>query len=347
MGPRAYFATESENLFLATGTGKLMYRVIKSNDNNLTFQIIKTNFNDFANPVRNNSEIIVKGALIRNNKIYISYMHRENKECFYNSIIVGDLNLKKIKFENFFSTNFCQNYNLFSVGGNLSNYKDNSILLAIGDWSSYETFQNNNPQTIDNLIGKIISINTITKDHQILSIGHRNQQGLFYDEINDIIFFTEHGPLGGDEINLNFSPDSNNIKNYGWGVSSYGQHYKNLDQDALYKVAPLHKSHKDYGFIEPLKWFTPALGISQIIKTENLLNLVNKNIIYIGTLGSNIGEGDLSVHQFILNSDFKIENQTIIPIGERVRDLIYIEKLNKIFIYLESSASIGILEKIN
>ena len=43
MGPRAYFATESENLFLATGTGKLMYRVIKSNDNNLTFQIIKTN----------------------------------------------------------------------------------------------------------------------------------------------------------------------------------------------------------------------------------------------------------------------------------------------------------------
>ena len=93
--------------------------------------------------------------------------------------------------------------------------------------------QNNNPQTIDNLIGKIISINTITKDHQILSIGHRNQQGLFYDEINDIIFSTEHGPLGGDEINLNFSPDSNNIKNYGWGVSSYGLHYKNLDQDML------------------------------------------------------------------------------------------------------------------
>ena len=82
-------------------------------------------------------------------------------------------------------------------------------------------------------------------------------------------------------------------------------------------------------------------------EVAKLLNLVNKHIIYVGALGTQIDEGDLSVHQFILNSDFKIENQTIIPISERVRDLIYIEELNKIFIYLESSASIGILEKIN
>ena len=161
---------------------------------------------------------------------------------------------------------------MYSVGGNLSDYKDNSILLAIGDWASYEQFGSNNPQKLDNLIGKIISININTKKHKILSIGHRNQQGLFYDKQNDIIFSAEHGPLGGDEINLNHNPDSKNIKNYGWAISSYGDHYKHLDQEALYKIAPLYKSHKDYGFVEPLKWFTPAIGISQIIKNESLLN---------------------------------------------------------------------------
>ena len=41
------------------------------------------------------------------------------------------------------------------------------------------------------------------KKHKILSIGHRNQQGLFYDKENDIIFSTDHGPLGGHEIDLN------------------------------------------------------------------------------------------------------------------------------------------------
>ena len=41
---------------------------------------------------------------------------------------------------------------------------------------------------------------------------------------------------------------------------------------------------------------------------------------------------------------FEIENHIILPIGERVRDIIYIEELNKIFTYLESSSSIAIID---
>ena len=344
MGPRAYFAKDDINLFLVTGTGHLMYMPIIHNNKNLPFKSIDTNFKNFANVKKNKSEIIVKDALIKDGKIYISYIFKKNDECFYNSILRGDLNTDKIQFDFFFNSDFCLNYNGYAVGGNLSDFKDNSIIIAIGDWSSYETFQTKHPQDLNNLIGKIISINTITKKNNILSIGHRNQQGLFYDKENDIIFSTEHGPMGGDEINLNRTPDINNIKNFGWAVSSYGDHYTNLDQKALYNVAPLNKSHIDYGFIEPLKWFTPALGISQIIKTENLLKVNNKHVIYVGALGSDLKEGDLSIHQFILNQKFEIENHIILPIGERVRDIIYIEELNKIFTYLESSSSIAIID---
>ena len=59
----------------------------------------------------------------------------------------------------------------------------------------------------------------------------------------------------------------------------------------------------------------------------------------------NIKEGDLSLHQIRLNSENNnIIYYDLIGIGERIRDLIYVEKLNKFIMFLENSASIGILE---
>ena len=76
---------------------------------------------------------------------------------------------------------------MIQSGGNLSKYKENKILLTIGDWASYSILKKNYPQRLDNKIGKIISINKTTKKSNILSLGHRNSQGLFYDKINDVI----------------------------------------------------------------------------------------------------------------------------------------------------------------
>ena len=64
-------------------------------------------------------------------------------------------------------------------------------------------------------------------------------------------------------------------------------------------------------------------------------------------MGWDLEENDLTIHKFILNNNYKIENYEIIPIVERIRDLIYEEKTNKIFMYLETSGSIAILEKNN
>ncbi|SVD49170.1 uncharacterized protein METZ01_LOCUS402024, partial [marine metagenome] len=248
----------------------------------------------------------------------------------------------------FFNINECQPSYDSSAGGNLSDFKDNKILMTIGDYQSYEVQGNNNPQNINSLIGKIISIDEKTKEYKILSMGLRNPQGLYYDKENNIIYSTEHGPQGGDEINVNTSPDGE-IKNYGWGISSYGEHYgfPDIDNSEKYKIAPLHKSHAKYGFIEPLKYFTPSIAPAQIIKTEKFIKIANKNIIYVGALGFDVEEGDLSIHQFILDADLKIEQHNIMRVNDRVRDMIYIEELNKIFLFLESSGSIGILEVDN
>ena len=315
-------------------------------DEKFVFKRIDTNLKDIvgADYIKK-ARSVVKNLLIKNNKIYVSYEKKVKDKCFTNAILVSNLKFEKIIFSEFFDTNECQPFFHHQVGGNLSDFKDNKILMTIGDFESYEVQGNNNPQNINSLIGKIISIDETTREYKILSMGHRNPQGLYYDKEHNIIYSTEHGPQGGDEINVNTSPDGE-IKNYGWGISSYGEHYgfPNTDNSEKYKIAPLHKSHAKYGFIEPLKYFTHSIAPTQIIKTEKFIKIPNKNIIYVGAMGYTYKNGRRSIHQFILDTDLKIEQHNIMPVGERVRDMIYVEELNKIFLFLETSGSIGILE---
>ena len=57
-------------------------------------------------------------------------------------------------------------------------------------------------------------------------------------------------------------------------------------------------------------------------------------------MGWDLDENDLTIHKLVLNDNYKIESYDVIPIVERIRDLIYEEKTNKILMYLETSGSI-------
>ena len=107
-------------------------------------------------------------------------------------------------------------------------------------------------------------------------MGHRNAQGLFYfkDEQNEYIINSEHGPKGGDEVNIS-SLNINRIHNFGWPISSYGVNYDGTN--------PYKPSHKDYGYDEPFVNFT-SIGISEI----SVINKSNLNIIYVSSLKSPI-----------------------------------------------------------
>ena len=61
-------------------------------------------------------------------------------------------------------------------------------------------------------------------------------------------------------------------------------------------------------------------------------------------MGNNEEEGDLSIHHIKLDKEFKkILKEDMIVIGERIRDLKYIESLNKIILFIENSPGIGVL----
>ena len=181
-----------------------------------------------------------------------------------------------------------------------------------------------------------------TKTTKIMSMGHRNAQGLYYDNDKNTIISTEHGPAEGDEININKTADKK-VVNFGWPISSYGEHYAKHYSDKILKEAPLNKSHKKFGFIEPIKYFNPSIGISQIIPFNE-----EETEFLIGAMGNEIKDQDLGIHYIKLNKKRnKIIDHNYTPLNERVRDMIVSKDKRIILIFLETTNSLLILKRSN
>ncbi len=304
---------------------------------------IENNINNFIGlkQFQKSPKFSIKDLMIINKKIYVSYTEEIEKDCWNISVLSGDINYKKIKFKKVFSADKCINANTYhgapenknqefeplQSAGRLISFDENSILLSVGDFRNRELAQNS-----DSINGKIIKIDLKNQIYSIISMGHRNPQGLYLDQSNNFILSTEHGPQGGDEVNmisLN-NINSNKIPNFGWPISSAGEHYggRNAKNELKYEKYPLHNSHSDYGFIEPLKSFVPSIGISEIVK-------VNGNKYVFSSLR------DKSLYFFNLDLNKEIINLERIEVFERIRDMKFIN--NNLYLFMEDTSSIGVI----
>ena len=282
----------------------------------------------------------LKNLFIHNNKIFVSFTEEIKTDCWNTSVIFGDMNYERIIFKKLFSNKECvhstdnvdKEFNAHQSGGKIVDFDDNHILLSTGEYRERYLAQSKK-----GLNGKLIKININDYTFEIISMGHRNPQGLYFDKKNNFILETEHGPMGGDEINLISIEEINKNKmlNYGWPVVSAGEHYggKSDYNKKKYEKYPLHKSHSEYGFIEPLKSFVPSIAISQI-------NKIGTNKYVVGSMGKT-ENGGKSLYFFELNSKKEIINLERVEVFERVRDLRYNE--NKLYLFLEDTPSIGII----
>ena len=86
-----------------------------------------------------------------------------------------------------------------------------------------------------------------------------------------------------------------------------------------YKLAPLNKSHSKYGFLEPLKYWVPSIGVTEIQRTPDSF-LDTKNLeFFVGALGNNINEGDMSLHHLTFDNEYKeIKNEDILRLHQRI-----------------------------
>jgi glucose/arabinose dehydrogenase len=140
-------------------------------------------------------------------------------------------------------------------GSRLAFDKKGFLFFSVGERGMEKVF----PQNLDNDNGKIHRIkddgsipadNPFAKSENpsIYSYGQRNPQGLTLNPTTGAIWETEHGPRGGDEINIIQAG-----KNYGWPVISYGINYDGKPITAI--------SKKD-GMEQPINYWIPSIAPS-------------------------------------------------------------------------------------
>ena len=319
-----YLETRDDKTIVVSGEGDFIYFDTKNfNSNKLIQKILPSNLYEFLEK-ENFSLIGLRDLLIDNNKLYIAAILRDKDQKYTICILSSKFNYKKLKFNFLFKPNMGMEKYSIGTGGRIVEFNENKLLFTIGHFSVPEQVQNK-----EDLIGKIISIDKNDKSYEVISLGHRNQQGLFYyedDKGNQFIINSEHGPKGGDEINVNYL-ENNKLPNFGWPVASYGINYDGTN--------PFKSSHEDYGFVEPLKYFTPSIGISEIsVKSES-----DSNIIYTSSLRAK------SIYIIKTNKNFtKVVNEDRLILDYRIRDIKYVENLGGYIVILENTPSIGFIK---
>lgn len=168
----------------------------------------------------------------KNGWIYFSYsaLNTESGKTKSNTAIMrARLNGNKLVDQQVIFRGDHDNDRAHHYGGKLAFDNKGHLFFGIGDRGQHFDF----PQNLDNSNGKIHRINddgSIPKDNpfvetkgavaSVYSYGHRNPQGTCINPLTGELWETEHGPRGGDEINL-IEPG----ENYGWPVISYGINY--------------------------------------------------------------------------------------------------------------------------
>ena len=194
-----------------------------------------------------------------NGWIYLTYVKRVGKFSETTLARTKIVNNKLVNFKDLLVTN-SKSKTSYHFGSRIAFDGKGHVFFSIGDRGV-----RSNGQDISNQAGAILRLNlngTIPKDNPfindskandaIYSYGHRNAQGLAYDTKNNTLYAIEHGPRGGDELNI--------IKkgaNYGWAEVSKGKEYRSSSYVGQYR--------KKKGVQEAIKVYTPSIAPSSLL----------------------------------------------------------------------------------
>jgi cytochrome c2 len=208
-----------------------------------------------------------------------------------------------VPWERIYETQPCieQPFDTVETGGRLA-WAAGTLLLTVGDHGKDGRRTAALAQDPVADYGKVLALD-MHGGAEVLTSGHRNPQGLLVDQSGQV-WVTEHGPAGGDELNLLVAG-----RNYGWPLVTYGTEYSK-------RTWPLNPDGRDHGgFTEPVHAFVPAVAIS--------------NLIQVGGEQFPRWEGDLLIGSLRKESLYRVrvrENRVIyvesIFLGKRVRDLV-------------------------
>lgn len=194
-------------------------------------------------------------------------------------------------------------------GGRLALLPDRTLLITIGDGFNFRE----KAQDLSNGLGKIARValdGAIPADNpfankegalpEIYSYGHRNQQGLAIDAATGTVWSSEHGPMGGDELNI-IEPGAN----YGWPIATYGLDYSGA------QISPFTEYE---GTKQPEKYWVPSIGPSGLAVYQGDLFADWKGDLLVGALAIP------ALHRVDVENGEIVGDERYLE-GERVRDV--------------------------
>ena len=195
-----------------------------------------------------------------NRMVYISYSKGDDAANAA-AVIKGRLSNDSSALENFEEIFWADRRDTaYHFGSRLQFANDGTLFVSLGEGFKY--MKDSQDPSITH--GKIVRINTdgsIPADNPfadgeagapaVWSYGHRNVQGLYYDADTGTLYETEHGPKGGDELNL-VTPGTN----YGWPEITYGVNYDG--------TIITNKTEAE-GMAQPLTYWVPSIAPSGLV----------------------------------------------------------------------------------
>lgn len=188
------------------------------------------------------------------------------------------------------------------AGGSLTEVRPGVVYLALGEFAHDGV---RNPQSFsqdpNTSYGKIVEVDIASGRHRVVSIGHRNPQGIETDR-HGRVWSTEHGPKGGDELNL-----IRDGKNYGWPIETLGTDY------GSYVWGPSSEQGRHDEYEPPVLAWVPSQAPSNLIELRGFAPEWEGDLLVAFLLGNRLGR--LRVHGERIAYEERIE------IGERIRDI--------------------------
>jgi cytochrome c2 len=255
---------DDKRLLLVTSGGEIRLLYITNNGFSLVPAAHKTPFdvNTYLKEVEDPSQYFrVTDSLVEAtsgglHKIYISYHDWDvEKSCLTMKVSEASLDVDKfgestLAWVDRFTSTPCIKEKIYNAtGGRMALLGGHTLLLTVGEtiskWDKHELAKAS--------YGKIIALDTQNWESRIFSRGHRNPQGLMVLD-NGTIWSTEHGPQGGDELNI-----IQEGMDYGWPNATYGTSYGK-------KVFSNNTTPGDHTFGQrPVYAWVPSIGISNLI----------------------------------------------------------------------------------
>lgn len=254
-------------------------------------------------------DVIVDPDFSNNQKLYISFASgdRNANALKVISARLENMNLKDVKIILTISPTKDTPHHF---GGRMALMGDRSLLVTSGEGFNYRE----KAQELDSMLGKILRINTdgsIPSDnpflkhekakHEIYSYGHRNPQAILVTKEGKI-WSHEHGPKGGDELNL-IMPSLN----YGWPAITYGIDYSGA------VISPFTEAEN---MEQPVTYWVPSIAPAGMTEYRGAIFPKWQGNLFVAALA------EKSVHRLTLKGNTVIAEETILSeLKQRIRDI--------------------------